>query len=75
MTAILPGVIRTYCIRGSEGSRSIPGSGCSSGGHPALLISNPADPADTVEYVILLEWANGQIRPIRDFRFAKYITD
>ena len=44
-------------------------------GHPALLISNPADPADTVDYVILLEWTNGQIRGIRDFRFAKYITD
>jgi RNA polymerase sigma-70 factor (ECF subfamily) len=44
-------------------------------GHPALLISNPADPADTVEYVILLEWAQGRIQGIRDFRFAKYITD
>jgi RNA polymerase sigma-70 factor (ECF subfamily) len=44
-------------------------------GHPALLISNPADPADTLEYVVLLDWAQGQIQRIRDFRFAKYVTD
>jgi RNA polymerase sigma-70 factor (ECF subfamily) len=44
-------------------------------GHPALLISNPADPADTVEYVVLLEWAEGRIRGIRDFRYAKYVMD
>jgi RNA polymerase sigma-70 factor (ECF subfamily) len=41
-------------------------------GRPALLVSNLAD---KVEYVVLLDWDNGRIRGIRDFRYARYITD
>lgn len=44
-------------------------------GRPALLVSNPADPAGAVNYVILLEWVNDRIGTIRDFRHARYITD
>ena len=44
-------------------------------GRPALLVSNPADASETVEYVVLLDWLNGRIRGIRDFRYAKYVTD
>jgi RNA polymerase sigma-70 factor (ECF subfamily) len=44
-------------------------------GHPALLVSNPADTSEAVEYVVLLDWMNGCIHGIRDFRHAKYVTD
>ena len=44
-------------------------------GRPALLVSNPADTSQAVEYVVLLHWVNGRIRGIRDFRYAKYVTD
>jgi len=44
-------------------------------GRPALLVSNPADGSAAVQYVVLLDWLNGRIRGIRDFRYAKYVTD
>ncbi|MDB6010222.1 MAG: polymerase, sigma-24 subunit, subfamily [Gammaproteobacteria bacterium] len=44
-------------------------------GHPALLVSNPADSSDAVEYVVLLDWVNGRVRGIHDFRYARYVTD
>src|SRR5579872_925363 len=43
-------------------------------GRAALLVSNPADPADEA-YVVLLEWQAGRIQVIRDFRFARYVMD
>jgi RNA polymerase sigma-70 factor, ECF subfamily len=43
-------------------------------GRPALLVSNPADLSDAVQYVVLLDWVNGRIRTIRDFRWAKYVA-
>ena len=44
-------------------------------GRPALLVSNPADTSDTVEYVVLLDWSNGRISAIHDFFYAQYVTD
>jgi len=44
-------------------------------GHPALLVSDPADPAGTIRYVVLLDWVEGKIAAIRDFRFAPYVTE
>jgi RNA polymerase sigma-70 factor, ECF subfamily len=44
-------------------------------GRPALLVSNPADPSDTVEYVVLLDWSQGRISAIHDFFYAQYIMD
>jgi RNA polymerase sigma-70 factor (ECF subfamily) len=44
-------------------------------GRPALLVSNPADTSGTVEYVVLLDWSGGRIRGIRDFHYARYVTD
>ena len=44
-------------------------------GRPALLVSDPADAAGAVGYVILLDWADGQITAIRDFRYAAYVTE
>lgn len=44
-------------------------------GRPALLVSDPQSASDAVVYVVLLEWANGRIAGIRDFRHARYVTD
>ena len=50
-------------------------SPCLAEGRPALLVSDPADPAGATLYVVLLDWAAGQITAIRDFRFAGYVTE
>jgi RNA polymerase sigma-70 factor (ECF subfamily) len=44
-------------------------------GRPALFVSNPADPTNAVVYVVLLDWVEGRVSAIRDFRWAKYVTD
>jgi RNA polymerase sigma-70 factor (ECF subfamily) len=44
-------------------------------GRPALLVSDPADATHAIGYVVLLDWADGQIVAIRDFRFAAYVTE
>jgi len=44
-------------------------------GRPALLVSDPADPAGAIRYVVLLDWAEGKIAAIRDFRFAPYVVE
>jgi RNA polymerase sigma-70 factor (ECF subfamily) len=41
----------------------------------ALFVSDPQDATDTPLYVVLLEWQEGEILSIRDFRFAQYITN
>jgi RNA polymerase sigma-70 factor (ECF subfamily) len=42
-------------------------------GRPALLVSDPADPTRAITYVVLLNWADGQIATIRDFKYADYV--
>jgi RNA polymerase sigma-70 factor (ECF subfamily) len=44
-------------------------------GRPALLVSDPADATGAIGYVVLLDWADGRIAAIRDFRFAPYVTE
>ena len=44
-------------------------------GRPALLVNDPADGAKTIGYVVLLDWKNGQIAAIRDFRLATYVME
>lgn len=44
-------------------------------GRPALLISDPADPAAAVRYVVLLDWRDGEIATIRDYFYAPYVID
>ncbi|MCE9650453.1 MAG: sigma-70 family RNA polymerase sigma factor [Parvibaculum sp.] len=44
-------------------------------GRPALLVSDPADTASTVSHVVLLDWTNGQIARIRDFKYAPYVME
>lgn len=44
-------------------------------GRPALLVSDPADAAGSIGYVVLLDWTDGRIAAIRDFRYAAYVTE
>ena len=44
-------------------------------GRAALLVSNPAEPSGTVEYVVLLDWSNGRVSAIHDFFYAPYVVD
>jgi RNA polymerase sigma-70 factor (ECF subfamily) len=44
-------------------------------GRPALLVSDPADPAGAVRYVVVLDWVDGRIAAIRDFHFATYVME
>jgi RNA polymerase sigma-70 factor, ECF subfamily len=44
-------------------------------GRPALLVSDPRDPSRAPGYVVLLDWADGRIAAIRDFRFATYVME
>lgn len=42
---------------------------------PALLVLDPNDPAAPPAYFVLLEWAHDNIAKIRDFRYARYVTE
>jgi RNA polymerase sigma-70 factor (ECF subfamily) len=42
---------------------------------PAVLVRAPDDPLATPAYFILLAWSGDRILNIRDFRFARYVTD
>jgi RNA polymerase sigma-70 factor, ECF subfamily len=42
---------------------------------PAVLVLDPADPSARPVYFVLLEWAGDHVANIRDFRFARYVTD
>jgi RNA polymerase sigma-70 factor (ECF subfamily) len=44
-------------------------------GRAALLVSDPADAQAAVRYVVLLDWKDGRIAAIRDFRFAPYVME
>jgi RNA polymerase sigma-70 factor (ECF subfamily) len=42
---------------------------------PAVLVRAPDDPTAKPAYFILLAWSGDRISGIRDFRFARYVTD
>ncbi|HEY4344995.1 MAG TPA: sigma-70 family RNA polymerase sigma factor [Parvibaculum sp.] len=44
-------------------------------GRPALLVSDPADATNAAGHVVLLDWANGRIAQIRDFKYAPYVME
>jgi len=44
-------------------------------GHPAVLVHDPRDASATPAYFVLLQWADGRIGNIRDFRYARYATE
>jgi RNA polymerase sigma-70 factor (ECF subfamily) len=49
-------------------------SPCLAEGRPALLVGNRSD-VPGVGYVVLLDWKEGRIAEIRDFRFAAYVME
>jgi RNA polymerase sigma-70 factor (ECF subfamily) len=44
-------------------------------GRPAILVSDPDDPAGALRWVVLLDWRDGQIAVIRDYYHAAYVTE
>jgi RNA polymerase sigma-70 factor (ECF subfamily) len=40
-----------------------------------LLVTDPVVAAARVAYVILLDWVDGRIVAIRDFRYAPYVME
>ena len=42
---------------------------------PAVLVRAPDDPSAKPAYFILLAWAGERVLNIRDFRFARYVTE
>jgi len=42
---------------------------------PAILVRAPGNPSATPDYFILLAWTGDSVTGIRDFRFARYVTD
>ena len=44
-------------------------------GRPALLMRDPAEPSGSVTNVVFLDWADGSIARIHDFRYAPYILE
>jgi RNA polymerase sigma-70 factor (ECF subfamily) len=42
---------------------------------PAVLVREPSDAAGRPAYFILLEWVGDRLVSIRDFRFARYVTE
>src|SRR5262245_25060766 len=42
---------------------------------PALAVRDPGDPSATVAYFVLLQWEHGRLIHIRDFRYARYVTE
>jgi RNA polymerase sigma-70 factor, ECF subfamily len=42
---------------------------------PALLVRDPGDPSGSMAYFVMLQWAGDRLVSIRDFRYARYVTD
>jgi RNA polymerase sigma-70 factor (ECF subfamily) len=42
---------------------------------PALLVRDPGDQSGTPAYFVLLQWAGDRLLNIRDFRYARYVTE
>jgi len=42
---------------------------------PALAVRDPGDPSAAVAYFVLLQWQQGRLIHIRDFRYARYVTE
>ena len=44
-------------------------------GRPAVLVHDPDDPQGVPLYFILLDWTGERLLKVRDFRYARYVTD
>jgi len=42
---------------------------------PAILVCDPARPSDAPLYFVLLQWEEGALAYVRDFRYARYATE
>lgn len=42
-------------------------------GRPAILVSDPQQPSAAPYYFILIDWENGAVARIRDYRYARYV--
>jgi RNA polymerase sigma-70 factor (ECF subfamily) len=42
---------------------------------PAIIVCDPKDTAATPSYFVLLDWEDGRIVNIRDFRYARYVCE
>jgi RNA polymerase sigma-70 factor, ECF subfamily len=42
---------------------------------PAVLVHDPDDPDGAPLYFILLDWTGDRLLKVRDFRYARYVTD
>jgi RNA polymerase sigma-70 factor (ECF subfamily) len=42
---------------------------------PAVLVHDPDDPRGAPLYFILLDWTGERLLKVRDFRYARYVTD
>jgi len=43
-------------------------------GRPGILVFNPQDSSGEPSYFILLDWVNGKVASIRDYRHSQYVT-
>lgn len=44
-------------------------------GRPAVLVHDPDQPSGPPIYFMLLDWADGRLLEIRDFRYARYVVE
>jgi RNA polymerase sigma-70 factor (ECF subfamily) len=44
-------------------------------GRPALLVLNPASPEAPPSYFVTIDWKDGHVARIRDFRHARYVAE
>jgi RNA polymerase sigma-70 factor (ECF subfamily) len=44
-------------------------------GRPAIVVVDPAQPAGPPIYFMLVDWRDGRLLSVRDFRYARYVVD
>ena len=44
-------------------------------GRPAVIVHSPDQPSGPPIYFMLLDWADGRLRAVRDFRYARYAVE
>jgi RNA polymerase sigma-70 factor (ECF subfamily) len=44
-------------------------------GRPAVVVLDPAQPAALPAYFMLIDWRDGRLLNVRDFRYARYVVD
>jgi len=44
-------------------------------GRPAVVVVDPARPASLPLYFMLIDWQDGRLLNVRDFRYARYVVD